>query len=215
MKILSSFYFLLLFIFIMDYQSLHAACCQGVEYDPTTDECCGPVPGEGVIVPIGRCCGGVPLEPQQKCCPDPVTLEQPYDPQTTCCTVDCGRVDKKPTYARLAICCPDRYHDPNNTATSNGCSAPLIGDNPPGAGISFKSACDAHDFCYETCNEPKADCDTRLRGDILNLCATAYPNSFVQRQACNAWADIFYVAVSVGGESNYEAAQEADCICCD
>ena len=124
-------------------------------------------------------------------------------------------------------CPPLQISIPNPTYVPpepNGCNS-AYGDCPNvkgSAGANFKPACDVHDRCYDTCNITKADCDRQFRRQLRAACflALAFPAgrcppnsaSFSLRR-CLAWAQSYFLGVVVGGQLNYNRAQEASCIC--
>ena len=92
-----------------------------------------------------------------------------------------------------------------NTAldwTTDGCSAPLIGDS--GRSFDFRLPCLRHDFGYRNFKshdlfngETRLQIDDRFRQDLDESCRPRM-RSFKVR--CLAWAEIYYAAVrAVGG----------------
>lgn len=73
-------------------------------------------------------------------------------------------------------------------------------DNPA-AGVNFKSACDAHDYCYARVIG-KASCDAAFETDLNNICATSWNGG------CGAIADAYVYAVTYFGEDAYDAASQ-------
>ena len=112
--------------------------------------------------------------------------------------------------------CPNKRPHPGNVRTSNGCGPegsafPL----PQGFGsASFTTACNGHDICYETCNSPKAGCDSTFGDQMVDTCVATYNGSFLRETACIALARLYEAGVSAGGGSAYDAAQKKDCECC-
>jgi RHS repeat-associated protein len=94
-----------------------------------------------------------------------------------------------------------------NTPTKPACSAPLIGDTPPGAGVSFESCCAAHDICWGTCGGSQARCDRSFLNCLLRKCDKS-PNPF----RCGFWARIYYDAVNASSDRFAKVQSEA-CIC--
>jgi Group XII secretory phospholipase A2 precursor (PLA2G12)/Protein of unknown function (DUF1036) len=104
-------------------------------------------------------------------------------------------------------------------ADSNGCGSgrtAAITPNAP-AGVSFKTACDRHDVCYDTLGSDRRSCDDQFHNDMLTACREAYPDgSFFgqsirkpQRITCNGAADLYYQAVLSEGGSAHQEAQRA------
>ncbi len=85
--------------------------------------------------------------------------------------------------------------------------------------INFKSACDAHDSCYEKCGSNKQACDDAFKGSMGSLCYFKYgynmvgqtpPNPMVE--LCYDFAKLYHKAVAEHGQSAYDNAQ-ANCPC--
>ncbi|CAF1252705.1 unnamed protein product [Adineta ricciae] len=76
----------------------------------------------------------------------------------------------------------------------------------------FTPACNAHDECYGTCNNHRDMCDMNFQADMTSICSKflllppLFPN-------CQAWAEVFYLAVHFGGANFFIPAQEQDCNC--
>ncbi|MFJ2033199.1 phospholipase A2 [Streptosporangium sp. NPDC087985] len=95
--------------------------------------------------------------------------------------------------------------------SNDGCSAPLIGDRPPTVpGLSFKPACDSHDYGYglirNKMNGMSNGLSTSQRTHVdavfktimkTRICAAQ--NVSVYRERCNDWANIYYNAVRAKG----------------
>lgn len=84
----------------------------------------------------------------------------------------------------------------------------------------FRPACNAHDACYDTCNEDQSRCDSEILEGWKAACRSAYPPQshpeFGQRtyRQCERIAGLAYGAlIKLGGDA-YKTAQEAACICC-
>ena len=127
----------------------------------------------------------------------------------------------------LATCgrdCPDGYNsvpDPDYPGpTSNGCGddswlGRVVPNSPLGI-ANFKPACDAHDICYGTCNNCKADCDSNFYNSMCMICDSVYSGWWRApwRLECKTLALIYYGAVRSGaGGAAYESAQKAACKC--
>ena len=120
---------------------------------------------------------------------------------------------------------------PGYTPTANGCGAAggrqfpstftvFIPNNPRlyarnrgggGRSVSYdiSAACNAHDICYGTCGESRADCDNRFKADILSICATL--TAAAARNDCQQKAAIYYNAVYLFGRGPYESGQDDAC----
>lgn len=142
-----------------------------------------------------------------------------YDPQTQCCVL--GAVRQKHPIDRVAFC-PDRVAHPGHVPVFNGCGSGFFGGLVPNRfrAANFKSACNAHDLCYEDCSASQDTCDINFLNDLLDQCLAAYPPSNArgrerQRQECEARAQQYYTVVSGPlGRDAYEIAQSNACDCC-
>ncbi len=74
----------------------------------------------------------------------------------------------------------------------------------------FNGACNNHDICYGTCNKNKEGCDDRFYEEMIASCS-AYSNDVGDKAYCKTMAYVFYLAVSKGGSSFYEVAQDEYC----
>ena len=122
------------------------------------------------------------------------------------------------TYEWLRDHCGNPIQNPNNPPSTNGCSAPIIGNCPSlvGCDYCFTEACDGHDYCYSTCNPNsghKDQCDFNLASDTQTVCASI--DGAVCKADCLFWSGQFYIAVVNFGMSNFEDAQEEVCACKD
>ena len=180
--------------------------------------CCHPslTCKQGVCVPKPRC-GNVPCPSGQECCAGTQLMPRArcYDPDTQCCTPVKGVVPKRPM--TKVEWCPNRQPKKNHTPRANGCGpeggvvSPIIPNTFLRANL--RPACDFHDICYETCRKSKAFCDQRFRTLMVQECRNVYAIG-AGRLACQAQAQVYYLAVSRGGDDAYEAAQRAACDCC-
>ena len=106
----------------------------------------------------------------------------------------------------------------------------LIPDMP--AGVSFASACEKHDKCYEDCDKPKSQCDSRLYWDIVEICngvsdqkpkhptyldiagSRVPQHQRSPQQVCLAWAKVYYnMVVNFGGGACVRARKSQDSCC--
>ncbi len=109
----------------------------------------------------------------------------------------------------------------------NGCSAPWLiikimgGQDPnmPFPAVSFKSACDIHDDCYQKCqpaidviNERKL-CDNNILSDMENLCRSALLSPSDEKE-CLDWANKYYLGIRSFGFPAYLSNQEKACEKC-
>lgn len=140
-----------------------------------------------------------------------------YDSDTACCTAQ-GIVQKHPI-ANLADC-PNRVPNQAHTCSPNGCGAAGSWVRPPQSyfGVSFVPACNAHDCCYDRCNQSKAVCDNNFLSDLSGICNAAFPGTGfaqrIKRGGCLQQADLYYSAVSSYGQGAYDDAQKLSCDCC-
>ncbi len=128
-------------------------------------------------------------------------------------------------------------NDPMNVVDYLGlaCGAGAIGDavspDMPG-GVSFASACEAHDRCYEKCDEPKSNCDSQFYRDMVKICnslsdqkpkhqtyldiagAKVPQHQRSPRQTCLAWAKAYYNLVKSFGKGPCVRARKAQSDCC-
>ncbi|WP_433259485.1 phospholipase A2 (plasmid) [Streptosporangium sp. CA-135522] len=97
--------------------------------------------------------------------------------------------------------------------TNDGCSAPLIGDKPPTVpGLTFKPACDSHDYGYGLIRNKLNGMSNGLPRSkrthvdavfktIMKTRICAAQNVSIYRERCNDWANIYYNAVRAKGDS--------------
>lgn len=89
----------------------------------------------------------------------------------------------------------------------------LLSDNysgdfqAPYAGVSFRSACDAHDACWGVAGS-RSVCDTAFHESMTAACGTISQAS--SRTTCEGFAAAYFSAVSITniGNSNYQRATE-------
>lgn len=99
--------------------------------------------------------------------------------------------------------------DPRFDWSTDGCSAPLIGDT--GRSFNFREACVRHDFGYRNLklledrygggrtywNAPNRErVDQQFATDMKAHCRR---RSLPLRPTCNLWADVFHRAVRIAG----------------
>jgi hypothetical protein len=99
---------------------------------------------------------------------------------------------------------------------------PYSGDpNEPFEGVSFKPACDFHDYCYSNCKMSQEQCDHGLYLRAVKECnkqvlLKAFPTIENRKKwldDCTKWAKAYYVAVSKAGTSSYDRRQKLACEC--
>lgn len=109
--------------------------------------------------------------------------------------------------------CSNRKQWPGYSPTSNGCTSP-VGNNPAGCeNTSFLNACNPHDICYGTCDNPKGSCDGTFLGNLAAVCAGVPAGEC--HDDCIDWAAWYVYFVEDWGEGWYRAAQLSACGCCD
>jgi RHS repeat-associated protein len=79
--------------------------------------------------------------------------------------------------------------------------------------VSFVSACDWHDNCYDTCGADKQACDRGLKDRMKTACSklTWLPGLYIN---CLLQAETYYLAVDRAGGEPYRTAQKAACKNC-
>ena len=86
--------------------------------------------------------------------------------------------------------------------TSKGFLSKLI---PQGwKGASFRSACVAHDDCYDSYGEAQATCDNHFRDDLIASCESSR-----RPRQCKRVAKLMYNVVDQYGQNSFHRAQEA------
>jgi len=95
--------------------------------------------------------------------------------------------------------------------TFNGCgSKGIIIDPSKLPTPQFEQCCNNHDYCYDTCNIKKDDCDTAFRNCMLIACGNAFN---CDTNVCQFNAESFYNIVKQFGCSSYLDSQRGACIC--
>jgi hypothetical protein len=135
-----------------------------------------------------------------------------YDPATSCCTPR-GPVAKNPI-ANLDDC-PKRQQKPAHTCIPNGCGAADGTKYPDGFGpVTWKSCCNNHDCCYDTCKSNRLGCDATLFGCVTATCSLQVLLNPSLVLMCLAVGEAYGGAVAGFGTGPYEAAQKKTCDCC-
>jgi|GEM_PF-3348017 len=187
------------------YDPSTEGCCNGTPYPLATEECCT---NNGPYDPtlIG-CCGGVmyALGTVLDCCGDVI-----FNTSVSCCSPNDMVVPKDPI-VNLEDC-PNRVARADFVSEANGCTGGLNCPGATGCTYCFKSACDAHDHCYDDCSKRKGDCDSAFGVDLAAICAALSGGC---KSDCIIKAAIYLTFVQ-GPLANifYETAQKAACICC-
>lgn len=159
------------------------------------------------------CCAGQPYDPSKEGCCEPLGAK--YTLAFSCCVQAGTALVDKCSDASYLLCdlkVPRNSNCPYNP-TSDGCSAPLIGDIALLSGVNFRTACDIHDFCYGMCGSDKASCDTEFRNNLNSIC-DGLPVGDPRFPDCLFDAEVFYDAVNNLGGGNYDAAQGLACWQC-
>lgn len=73
-------------------------------------------------------------------------------------------------------------------------------------GANFTPACSAHDDCYDTVGSLKEDCDAQFKRDLIAAVKETGP---LPRIPARLSAEIYHLAVKMGGKNAYEEAQKA------
>ncbi|KAH3862885.1 group XIIB secretory phospholipase A2-like protein [Dreissena polymorpha] len=103
---------------------------------------------------------------------------------------------------------PRRSHKP----TSNGCGT--VGIQVDVASFpGFSSCCNAHDICYDTCNNQRKTCDQEFQECLVKSCRKLDDKRKLPYQECKGMADIMYSGTVTLGCSSYLDAQENACTC--
>jgi hypothetical protein len=86
--------------------------------------------------------------------------------------------------------------------------------------LNFGSCCNAHDVCYDTCDEWFEDCNDNFHSCMNSACRSSFGAWYevVARVACYGAADLYYKAVSSGTAKTHfqDGSKEiCDCKCAD
>ncbi len=75
-----------------------------------------------------------------------------------------------------------------------------VPDSIPGI-FDFTAACAAHDACYGSGQQTRAQCDDRFRQDMNAACVTQHPSALDPgRYACLFFAQLYYAGVVLFGQ---------------
>jgi len=120
--------------------------------------------------------------------------------------------------------CPNRRKQeplprPGHVKTSNGCgSMDVIFDDSDESLIhvekGFTECCDEHDYCYDTCNADKDECDLKFKKCLYRQCKKdQHQLDYLTSKACKLKAKVFFLTLVGVGCSSYLNAQEKACQC--
>ena len=74
-----------------------------------------------------------------------------------------------------------------------------VPDSIPGI-FDFTDACAAHDACYASGEQTRAECDNQFRQDMNAACVAQHPSALDPgRYACLFFAQLYFVGVSLFG----------------
>ena len=94
-------------------------------------------------------------------------------------------------------------------AAASVSSAPLLGDGGYCTGVpdsipgifDFTAACAAHDACYGSGEQTRAECDDQFRHDMNAACVTQHPSALdPARYPCLFFAQLYYAGVVFFGQ---------------
>ena len=87
-------------------------------------------------------------------------------------------------------------------------------DNP-----GFEKCCDEHDFCYDTCNTVRSDCDDKFKQCLLKSCKDRTRGAKEGKKkedylkGCKNMADTMHSATAGFGCQAYQESQKNACLC--
>lgn len=104
---------------------------------------------------------------------------------------------------------PRKGHVP----TSNGCGSFGL-QLDTSALPQMTKCCDAHDHCYDTCNQDRDQCDNDFKTCLDVMCVKLKPDiTKNQFEGCKETAKLIYAGTTALGCSPYLSAQERACQC--
>ncbi len=112
----------------------------------------------------------------------------------------------------------------NGCGPESGIKLPIFGRTDPVPDrplllADFYDGCKAHDCCYGTCGSDQAKCDKAFLKESVKACLREHPGRSVISAglltSCLKVAQFYHLAVSSGGRSAWEAAQETACLACE
>jgi secretory phospholipase A2 len=86
--------------------------------------------------------------------------------------------------------------NPKHKPTANGCGIPGMQLDDVSSG--FTSCCNEHDYCYDTCNNDKALCDSVFLRCMESSCEDDQQGA-AEIDACKGKATMFYTACQMFG----------------
>lgn len=115
------------------------------------------------------------------------------------------------SYNRIAV------PNPDHVKSSNGCgSLNLIFDHTDNSPVrldeKFIDCCNQHDFCYDTCQADKDQCDLDLKKCMYKVCKDKQ-RDFLDEKKCKATAKTAYLLVMAVGCQLYKDSQDEACQC--
>lgn len=114
--------------------------------------------------------------------------------------------------------CPRGYKplaNPKHKPSSDGCGSmgiQLDTSHSPG----FTQCCNAHDVCYDTCNNDRNQCDEDFKSCLDNVClleGLGNRQSEEQIKGCKTGSDLMYSGTVTLGCMSYKEAQRNACLC--
>ncbi|MCM8785707.1 MAG: phospholipase A2 [Candidatus Omnitrophica bacterium] len=106
--------------------------------------------------------------------------------------------------------CKDKMQHPTKAKVTDGCT---FSPDQPCPGVDFFPCCRQHDFCYQTCNANKSDCDWNFYNCMMDICDNI--ENPLHRICCVLAAGAYYNFVNVFGIWAYRHDQVLYCVCCD
>lgn len=103
--------------------------------------------------------------------------------------------------------------NPDHVPKSNGCGSFGI-EFDTGNLPLMTACCDTHDYCYDTCNRGKEECDKGFQQCLLNMCSKMIDDlNKEEQEGCQATAEIMYRGTIALGCTPYKKAQKNACDC--
>ncbi len=110
-----------------------------------------------------------------------------------------------------------KVQNPKIPFATNGCT----GVPDSGSFFNFKSSCDGHDICYETCGNSKDYCDKKMLADMEDSCQKMHKKggriNVIGLGKCMARAKTYYRGLTnlPQAQQAYDDAQNQYCISAD
>lgn len=89
----------------------------------------------------------------------------------------------------------------------SGWSFSLVPESFRFGAANFSQACKNHDTCYGTCGKNKAECDAKLKSDMMAACSSKLGPGSRMTGACYLQAHRYFQAVDTFGGEAYQKAQ--------